>query len=350
MNGSGRRRGSGRLAGIVLLSILIASIADHAVASWIRRDVKGTGENGDIGTYRRIGPETGPQVFIAGSSLLQFGLEWSDISAELGLGIENWGVAGSSPEIWEQSQQVAINTALTIIGVSLYDLNEYHLSAGRAAIVPFSQTVRDLWASGADWQFARRVLNQYSLTYVRRIFPTVGDSDAVLVGLRAKVREKLALAGAAEDKETALFLPSQPVLEFGESTAKVSDWPSARLMRRLALLSAENGGRHAFNGPKELALHRMLLRARNQGRVIVVVLPVTQAYLDQFGTPDVLRRFENSIAQAQELVPDAHIIRLDRVPGMTSHEYFSDLVHLNSAGRRLATAIFLKHIPPIFEQ
>lgn len=40
----------------------------------------------------------------------------------------------------------------------------------------------------------------------------------------------------------------------------------------------------------------------------------------------------------------ALVIRLDREPGLTSHDYFSDLVPLNSAGRRIATKAFLNKL------
>jgi hypothetical protein len=333
-----------QVAAIAFLSLAAASGASHALAAWIEPSTPAGSQNA-LGSYRRIGPEQGPQIFCAGSSLLQFGLSWSEISASLGQGIENWGVGGSSPEIWETSQQAVTNTNLMIVGVSIYDLNEYHLSAFRASFVPLPQTVRDLWDSGAEWQFSRRVLSQYPLLYLRRLFPTAGDSDKVLVGVRTKVRERLGLDSAAEDREMALILPKNPILEFGESTARVSDWTSARVRRRVATLAAENGGQHAFDGPKRLALHRMLLRARSRGRVIIVVLPVSQAYVDEFETPDVVNRFEHALAEATALGEDAQVIRLDRVSGLSSHEYFADLVHLNSAGRRIATAAFLKQLP-----
>jgi hypothetical protein len=176
------------------------------------------------------------------------------------------------------------------------------------------------------------------------VFPTVGNSDAVLVGLRSKIRERLGFASAAEDRETALFLPSKPVLEFGESTARVSDWAEGRIQRRLALVRAENGGRHTFSGPKRLALHRMLMRARQKGGVIVVALPVSQAYVDEFLTPDVVSSFEKALAEETDDVPGIQVVRLDQVPGLTAHRYFMDLVHLNSDGRRVATAAFLEKL------
>jgi hypothetical protein len=242
------------------------------------------------------------------------------------------------------SQRVAVNTNLMIIGVSVFDLNEHHLAEARSVVVPLSQTVQDLWGARADWQLSRRLLSQYPLTYLRQVFPTLGNSDAVLVGLRSKARERLGLASAAEDRETALFLPSKPVLEFGESTARVSDWTPGRIQRRLALVRAENGGTHAFAGPKRLALHRMLRRALEKGGVIVVVLPVSQAYVNEFLTPNVVSSFERVLIEETGDVPGVHVIRLDRVPHLTSHDYFMDLVHLNSAGRRLATDAFLSQL------
>jgi hypothetical protein len=269
---------------------------------------------------------------------------WPEVSEALGQGIENWGVPASSPEIWEVSQRVAANTNLTLIGVSVYDLNEYHVADGRARIVPILQTIQDLRDSNADWELSRRLLNQYPLAYVRLLFPTAGLTDKVHVGLRAKVREFVGLRAAAEDREDALILPSDPVLQFGDSSKKVSDWDPARMLRRLALLRLENGGDHVFNGPKQLAFKRMLLQAQTRGPIILVVLPVTDSYTDEFLTSEVTARFEAVLADAQRQATETTIIRLDQVRGLSSDEYFSDLVHLNAAGRRIATDAFLSRL------
>jgi hypothetical protein len=242
------------------------------------------------------------------------------------------------------SQRVAANTNLTLIGVSVYDLNEYHVADGRARIVPILQTIQDLRDSNADWELSRRLLNQYPLAYVRLLFPTAGLTDKVHVGLRAKVREFVGLRAAAEDREDALILPSDPVLQFGDSSKKVSDWDPARMLRRLALLRLENGGDHVFNGPKQLAFKRMLLQAQTRGPIILVVLPVTDSYTDEFLTSEVTARFEAVLADAQRQATETTIIRLDQVRGLSSDEYFSDLVHLNAAGRRIATDAFLSRL------
>jgi hypothetical protein len=332
---------AGQVAAVLVFALLAAALADQAIGRWLGFS-SGLGDG--AGTYRRTGPETGPQVFCAGSSLLQFGLSWREVSATLRQGIENWGVGGSSPEIWELSQPRARNSNLMIVGVSVYDLNEARVSDARATLVPFVQTVRDLWESGASWPFSRRLFSQYLLAYLRSVFPTAGHSDRVQVRLRSKAQKALGLRESAEDRDNALLLPSKPVLEFGESRATVTDWSPARLLRRLSLIRAESGGLHQFNGPKRLAMHRMLIRARGQGQVIVVVMPVTRPYADEFLTSDVTTRFEHVLDEVRRLVPEALVIRLDLVPGIASPDNFSDLVHLNSVGRRLATAALLREL------
>jgi hypothetical protein len=228
-----------------------------------------------------------------------------------------------------------------LIGVSVYDLNEHHVAERRANFVPLAQTVRDLRDSNADWELSTRLLNQYLFSYARLLFPTAGYTDKTHVGLRAKARAMLRLPSAAEDRENALVLPSEAILQFGDSTTRVSNWDDARMLRRLALLRSENRGRHAFDGPKHLAFKRMLSLARSRGDIIMVVLPVTEAYAREFMTPDDSARFEEGLNDAVSVAPATRIIRLDRVPGLMSHEYFSDLVHLNAAGREIATSSFL---------
>src|ERR1017187_3053454 len=246
-----------RLAAVAFLSLVLSSSADHLLASWL-------GLFGSTGSYRRVGPESGSQVFCAGSSLLVSALLWQEVSESLGEGVENWNVGGSTPEIWEVFQQRRPNANITIIGVSVYDLNEMRLSPGRARWVPLSQTISDLWVAGAEPALSRRILAQYELTYVQLLFPTAGDADKVLVGVRRKVAELLGRQADLEEHEGVL-LQRSGVLESGESTTKVSDMSSARLLRRIAVLRAENRGRHEFfNGPKSRAFHRMLFQARRQ--------------------------------------------------------------------------------------
>jgi hypothetical protein len=309
-------------------------VISHAVAIWIKL-------RKPQAVYRRIGPESGPQVFCAGSSLLQFGLSWPEVSEQLGRGIESWGAAASTPSEWEMFQSFPKNTDLMIIGVDVYDLNEHHLCTARADIVPIMQTIEDLWDSGADWQFAKRSLSQYPLSWLQKLFPTAGRSEEVMVRLRRKLPRQLRKASAADEEANSLILPRQPVMNFGESPLRVSDWPKSRTLSRLAWVRNENQGMHAFNGPKKLAFQRMLLRAQRLGRIIVVVLPVCPVYGDSLVTPEMLRDFQDTLVEAQRVCPEAQFVRLDQLPALNSNDYYSDLVHLNSAGRRIATEAFV---------
>ncbi len=239
-----------------------------------------------------------------------------------------------------------------VVGVSLYNLNEHRLCDSRAHLVPFTRTVGDLWNSGSNWQFSKRVLSQYPLAAVRTVFPTAGKSDAVLVGLREKLRGMLHTASFSEDQARALVLPPRGALEFGEDTSKLSDLSEGRLRRRMALMRTEIQGLHAFEGPKMQALRRMLAAARARGRIIMIVMPVSPAYAVKFVNAGLMADFEAALADALKFAPETLVIRLDLLPALPSNELYSDPVHLNSAGRHLATEAVLASLkaarfPPV---
>ena len=298
-----------------------------------------------MGIYRRVGPQDGPQALAAGSSLLQSAVSWPKVSESLGQGVETWGVGGSSPEIWEQWQQQRPHSNLTIIGISVYDLNEFHVADGRAHVVPLVQTIRDLWASHADPALTHRILTQYALQYIRAVFPTAGMADKVIVELRAKAAKLTGREASLAEHDGVVVEPPPPLLDAGNSTAAVSDWSSARLMRRMAALRSENRGLHEFfRGPKHLALKRLLAQDLRHGHVIVLVLPVTREYSDEFIDPTTQAAFENVIQQAMTNAPEATFVRLDRLPGISEPTYFFDLVHMNALGRRLSTQALLTEL------
>jgi hypothetical protein len=329
-----------RPAAVIFFSLVLAGAANHMLASWLGFS---HATSGYIGFYRRVGPETGPQAFCAGSSLFVSALNWSKVSEALGQGIETWSVAGSTPEIWEEWQQQRPLSDPTIIGISVYDLNEMHVAPERANIVPLSRTISDLWASDAGAALSHRILTQYPLGYLRVLFPTAGSGDKVLIGLRSKVAHMLGREGGLA--EGVVVQPSLPLLDAGESTERVSDWSSGKLLRRVAALQADVGGHHEFfNGPKRKAFHRMLLRAQGRGRLIVVVLPVSKAYSEEFLDESSITAFEKAIREAMAIAPDATFVRLDHIAGISDPGYFFDLVHMNSLGRRLATEAFLTQV------
>ena len=83
---------------------------------------------------------------------------------------------------------------------------------------------------------------------MRILFSTAGKADAVLVGLRRKLRQLAGLSPSAEDKGDFLVLPSKPVLNFGAATEKLNEWPADKALRRLDLLRSEIHGSHWFRG------------------------------------------------------------------------------------------------------
>jgi len=245
------------------------------------------------------------------------------------------GVAGSSTSEWEQFQHRATQANLTILVVSPYDLNENFLCDFRAELVPLRQTVKDLWQCQADWRFTKRLISTYPLAYIRTIFPTVGRSEGVMVGVREKFNNLLG-------KNFPTVSEARPTLSFNETGStqdakkgRISNWPPGRMLRRLASMRSGFQGKHAFSGPKQLALLRMMNHAKNRGRLVVVVLPVSPAYAKEFLTPAVEREFEIALAEVQRRASRAHWIRLDQLDELNSNENFWTWCILTFMGRKL---------------
>ena len=239
---------------------------------------------------------------------------------------------------------------LTLLVVSVYDLNEQFLCDFHADVVPFVQTANDLRLSRADWHFSKRVLSQYPLKYIRILFPTVGRSDGVMWGTRDKLAYAFGLAGGAAS-EARPTLAVGKVLRTEESkNDTIKDWKPARRLRRLATMRAACQGQHRFDGPKNLAFSRMLHQAKERGRVVVVVLPVSPPYTKEFVTPPVSDAFQKALTDAARTCPQARWVRLDRLPDLNSNDYFWDLVHMNANGQQIATEALIaqSHASPDF--
>lgn len=338
------KRSQGRQVGaVVLLSLVLCSLADHAVAHWLGLSHTSPWSTAEA-AYRRIGPQRGPQVLCAGSSMLVSGLAWPDVAESLGQGIETWTVAGSSPEVWEVFQKQTRVSNTTIIGISIYDLNEMRLAPERASFVPLSVTIKDLWSSRAAPDLRQRILAQYAMSYVQVPFPTAGEADKVLVALRSKAANLFGKQASLQEHE-GVVVERKGVLDVEDAAMSVSDWPTGHLLRRLDALRDENHGKQEFvDGPKHLAFRRLLLRAQQQGRLIVVILPISQAYIDTFLDAKTVAAFEKALSEDIAMAPNATLVRLDQVPGISNNKYFFDLVHLNSSGRKLVTPVFLKEV------
>jgi len=312
-----------QLVWILLLVTGIASAASHLV-------VRVLGIQTSPALREQIGLTNGSEwMCVAGSSLMFYGLDWDKIGKEVGHRLERCGVPAASPCELEPVCALITNAHITVVGVSFYDLNEYFVSDFRAWAVPMKTTLRDLYASSSDWHFSKRIISQYPLTWVRKLFPTAGRSMGVMVGARALARQWL---GRKADSEGNLVFNPQAV-----TSERIEDWPAARTLRNLSQLRAACQGASGFDGPKRRALSRLLERATQQGKVMVVVVPVSQPFAKEFMDEVATHEFEGEIEAMRSAFPDVLWVRMDQAPQLRSRRYYWDLVHLNKDGQTIAT-------------
>jgi hypothetical protein len=325
---------SGQFILILCLVVAISSLTSHLAVSWLKiraMPVK----------YASFGPTNQPaSAFLAGSSLAFHGLDWNRIAESLGLNMQTWMVAGSSPAEWEVYQDRAPQATCTFIVVSAYDMNEDWLCDFHADVVPLSETVRSLRQCGADRPFCKKMLSQYPLMLARKLFPTAGRSDGVMVGIRGKLQRMMHAAASGAEGDAPQFEASGA----SANRDKITDWSKARLQRRLVSLRNASQGKESFNGPKKYALTRMLQQAELHGKGILIVLPVSPFYHEAFLTPEVLRDFESTLTDVRHACPQTQIIRLDSVASLDDNDHFWDLVHMNTVGQQIATASLMAQL------
>ena len=330
-----------QLAIIITIVMSLTAIVSHSITAWLRIETTPSG-------YWVVGQGADrTSVFLAGSSLAGDGLSWGRIGDEFNLTIGGWGIAGSSPDEWEHFQGSVPGAKLMILVVSPYDLNEYFLSDFRAEVVPLEQTIRDLRESNAEWFFWKRVLSMYPQNYLRALFPSVGRSFGVIGGVREKFEmyAKTFFSLESEAGPTLSFNETASTPEF--KRAKISNWSPGMMTRRLVGMRSASHDMQAFNGPKRLAFFRMLRQAQEQSRGVVVVLPVSPAYVKEFMTSEVKREFEQALADVRDSFPKVQWIRLDQLNELNSNKYFWDLVHMNVYGQKIATEEFLRQFAAV---
>ena len=320
-----------RLVFICFITAGTAALVSHALARWLglRTQVLSTNR---FGTTNVADP-----VFLGGSSLTFYDLDWTEISSIWGRQVRSFSVPSASTCELEIFQSSASNCNSYVIGLSIYDLNERFLCDFRGEVVPLGKTCEDLMSSHLDWSFKKRVLGQYPLQYLRLAYPTAGRSLGVMVGMREKLGKFLRLRPA----ET---LPTLSTNEAPRVRERISDWAPGRTLRNLSQLRAGCQGKHEFDGPKHLSLKRMLRTALDHGGATIIVLPVSPPYEQEFVTKEVAARFEQSLTAVQREFPAVKWIRLDQIPELHSRAYFWDLVHLNVFGRSIATRALLNQL------
>ena len=323
-----------QLALIALVVTVITAAASHAAMRWLKISAS-------YGRSQHYGPEGQEAVAVLHCSSLGYsGVDWGRVSERVGGRVLSWGAPGSSPAEWEVLRHRSPSVPQTFIVLSPYDLNEYILCDFRAEIVPLGQAIGDLRRVGADWPFCKRILSQYPVVLIRKLFPTVGRSDGVMTGIRDWLQAMMQRPGSARSSERVGFATSDESL----LRQRLSDWFPARLQRRLVLMRSACQGRHAFNGPKKMALTRLVEQAGHQGAVTLVVVPVSPTYQKEFLTSKVREEFEAALAELKQLCPRARLVRLDQLPTLWDNGLFSDIVHLNLYGRQIATAAFFNQL------
>lgn len=322
-----------QLAVILLAVIVLASLLSHGVARFLHL------RQNPVERARIESGTAGAPVLVTGSSLTFFGVTWREIARGIQRPLVTRSVGGASPCELESLALEVTDATRTIIGVSIFDLNENNLSDSRPQFVPLSRTLGDIRRSPVDWPYKKRVLWSYPLPWVQRIFPVAGRSAEIMVGVREVGRSLLHRGGsapaAAEEKLT--FKTDEAAVR----PEKLSDWDAGRVKRNLAQLRATGLAAGRFDGPKALALERILTAPHRPEAPVVLVIPVSPPYREAFANPAAVASFETALQRLRERVPTAVIVRLDHDPALQPAEVYWDLVHLNDDGRKLATRLVL---------
>lgn len=318
---------------VATLALALSCAASHSVARALKLKTQAV-------TRQSIsGGAEGDTASLLGSSLTVDCVDWREVGSVLGVNIELWGVAGSSPSEWEMMHKRTESPRWTIIGLSAFDFNEHFLCDFRGEIVPISVTVRDLLHANGDWEFVKRVISQYPLAIARVLYPTLGRSDGVLSGVRDKVAS-LAQGSESNGPDSLVFGKTES-MGTGE---RLSSWSSARIQRRLALLRSACGGRQEFGGIKGEALRRIIQRSQESGSVLVLMLPLSPLYREEMLSARDVEAYEAAVASILEACPEVRHVRLDRVNELNTNDVFYDFVHLNSFGKAIATSHLRKSL------
>jgi hypothetical protein len=322
----------GRFVLTLILATAIAAVGSHWVASWLK--VKTQAAEPFV-----IGKPTGnPPAFLAASSVGGYGISWGQIATQLDSQILTWGIAGGTPIEFEQFQKKVPGAKNTFIVISTYDLDEARACDFRAAIVPLGETIDTLRAEHANWNYSKQVLSQYPMTWLRTLFPTLGRSRGLMGATLIKVEDIIKRSAAKSDTMAGPTINFEKGVAGDEYTQqKLSDWSVSKVAGKLVAERVDFKGAHTFDGPKKVALERMLQFAVQRGHAVLVVIPISAAYTKEFISPKLVDRFEAALAEIQSSSPQTQVVRLDQVSGLGDDENFCDLVHMNVGGQKLAT-------------
>jgi hypothetical protein len=315
---------------ITVAVLLFAAAASHFLIRWLRIDTTKV-------RSQELGPDHGHVVLVTGSSLPFYGLDWEALATGLDLRVRSCTSASGSACELEPPYRNLPNAEISVLSLSLYDLNEQVISDFRAELVPLRVMLQDLRKSRMDWAFTKRALSQYPLRYLRVLYPTAGRSLGVLVGLRARLRELIGPLSIGAEEGQVLGLGAGVPQNAEE---RVSEWPQARLLRNVSNMRKASHNRHVFGGPKYLAFARMVKHSEMHRKLVLLVMPVSPAYREALVDAQSTRRFEETVARLGAQAPDALLVRLDQLERLNTNSLYFDLTHLNTWGQAIATHEF----------
>jgi hypothetical protein len=316
----------------IIVATIICATASHLLSAWV-----------DVGAENEaqrftVGDPTEPLAYLAGSSLANYAVAWQEVSESQKLHLHTWGIGGSSPFEWEQFQEKLPNATATYLVVSAYDLDEAMICDFRAEFAPIGKSVRALIQADVGRDYAKRTLSQYPVKWLRTLFPTLGRARKTMGRVREKVKSLVTQSELKSNEKEGLKLDFSTQDETDDYRKKrISDWSEGETANKIAGMRTSFAVSHGFNGVKRNAFHRMLEFGIQRGRVIVLVLPVSNTYTAAILSPDALDQFDDSLAKTAAAVPDAEWLRLDQDSKLAADKYFCDLVHMNYDGLDLVT-------------
>ncbi|HEV2328934.1 MAG TPA: hypothetical protein VGY56_09130, partial [Verrucomicrobiae bacterium] len=193
-----------QLVSILVIAVVIAAAGSHLLTDWTRIHTR------VIEPLVFGEPNGKPPAFRAGSSLSDYDIDWNAIAAQTHTEILAWGVAGGSPYEFQQIQKKVPEARTTYIVISAYDMDEANVSDFRAALVPLNETIKSLWAIHAGWDYSKRAISGYPMTWLRVLFPTIGRSRAMMGRLHQQIE------GLLTHTADPPPMPSGPRLDVGK--------------------------------------------------------------------------------------------------------------------------------------
>ncbi len=327
-------RAFARLTLIAAAAIALSALVSHVAVRVLKLKVTMLQHR----VFRAGEKPVGTTIF--GSSTAFDGVAWKTVAGSLGDSLESWPVGGGSPLEWRAIQRRQPATGRVFVVVSPIDMDDHFLCEFRANLISIPEAVRDFPEGPGGWPFAGRLVDQYTLSFTRVLYPTAGRADGVMMGGRRLVAR---LAGRRDvgDSVTGRGLYQD---EPSDITERVSDWSAGRLEKELADMRSRSLGRHYFLGQKYRALVRLIHEVGEPGRVVLAVIPLSQAYWNQLLNPEDRREFQEMVGRVAKECPGILVLRNDQLPELLDDGMFRDLAHMNMFGQRASTAAFLRGV------